>query len=46
MFALEGNMANRPVFWVTTKEKDFVQEQDIEFKWYPGFAISQKESKI
>lgn len=39
-------MAKRPVFVVTHSPKDYVEEIEIEFDWYPGFSISQKQKSI
>lgn len=36
-------MANRPVFYVSGKK---VQRKNIEFIWYSGFAVSQKQKCI
>lgn len=36
-------MANRPVFYV---KDDMIRCSDIEFQWFPGFAISQKRKSI
>ncbi|MEA3463805.1 MAG: hypothetical protein U9R14_01900 [Patescibacteria group bacterium] len=39
-------MANRPVFIPNKIDKPFVAEQDIEFKWIPGMAVSQKMKNV
>ncbi|MBJ6362484.1 DUF6977 family protein [Paenibacillus sp. GCM10012307] len=39
-------MAERPVFISSPEKKGFVEVRDIEFQWYPGFAISQKQKSI
>ncbi len=36
-------MAKRPVFF---KEKGVVKRTDIEFEWFAGFAVSQKQKSI
>ena len=36
-------MAKRPVFYA---ENDIVKSTDVEFQWYPGFAVSQKQKSI
>lgn len=35
-------MANRPIFVVSSKKNEFFKEESIEFKYFNGFAISQK----
>lgn len=39
-------MAERPVFIANPQKKGFVETKDIEFQWYPGFAITQKQKSI
>jgi hypothetical protein len=39
-------MAKRPVFITSTKEKGFVETVNIEFDWFPGFSIQQKQKSI
>lgn len=39
-------MAVRKVFRVSEKEENFTDEVDVEFKWYLGFAILQKQKSI
>lgn len=39
-------MAIRSVFKVSDSEKKYVDKIDVEFKWYPGFAVSQKQKSI
>lgn len=39
-------MAKRPVFVPATAGNELVQEIQIEFDWYPGFALSQKQKSI
>lgn len=39
-------MAIRSVFKVSNNENMYVDKIDIEFKWYPGFAVSQKQKSI
>lgn len=39
-------MAKRPIF-IPVFDKDYLYEEvDIEFQWYPGFAVSQKQKSI
>lgn len=39
-------MANRPIFIPKAEGKTFVEVLPVEFKWYPGFAITQKQKSI
>ncbi len=39
-------MTSRPVFIPNDNLNNFVQIKDINFTWYPGFAISQKIKSI
>ncbi len=39
-------MAVRSVFKVSNSEMRYIDKIDVEFKWYPGFAISQKQESI
>lgn len=39
-------MAIRSVYKVSNGENRYVDRIDIEFKWYPGFAASQKQKSI
>ena len=39
-------MAERPVFKPTLKSDDFVETINIEFQWFAGFAVSQKQKSI
>ncbi|MEH6945365.1 DarT1-associated NADAR antitoxin family protein [Bacillus sp. JJ722] len=39
-------MAERPVFISSGKEKGFVSTNDIEFEWFPGFSMKQKQRSI
>ncbi len=39
-------MAERPVFIPNERKGPFVRKISIEFKWYPGFAITQKRKSI
>lgn len=39
-------MANRPVFLPSTSPNSFVEKRDVEFKWFPGMAVSQKQKSI
>lgn len=39
-------MAKRPVFISNVKEKGYVSMQDIEFEWFPGFSVKQKQRSI
>ena len=39
-------MAKRPVFLPDTREVSFVRTIDVEFKWFPGFAKSQRQKSI
>ena len=39
-------MAKRPVFTPAFKEFPFVEAVNIEFKWHPGFSISQMRKSI
>jgi len=39
-------MANRPVFSTTTNKQQLFKENDIEFKFFNGFSLSQKSKSI
>lgn len=41
-------MANRPIFFANPQRSDShpVLEQSIEFQWYPGFSVTQKQKSI
>jgi len=39
-------MTTRPVFIPSSKIGEFVESIDIEFTWFPGFDISQKQKSI
>ncbi|MGG1229743.1 DarT1-associated NADAR antitoxin family protein [Bacillus halotolerans] len=39
-------MAERPVFISSVKEKGYVSTQEIEFEWFPGFSVKQKQKSI
>ncbi|MFR4053058.1 MAG: DUF6977 family protein, partial [Clostridium perfringens] len=39
-------MAKRSVYRVSNLNKDYVEEVEVEFKWYSGFSISQKQKSI
>lgn len=39
-------MATRPVYFLDTISDRFVKEELIEFKWYPGLSVSQKQKSI
>lgn len=39
-------MAIRSAFKVSNSNEQYVDKIDVEFKWYPGFAISQKQKSI
>ena len=39
-------MAKRPIFITNEKSSNFIDVADIDFKWYPGFDISQKQKSI
>lgn len=39
-------MATRPVFISQRSNTAFVREMDIEFKWFAGMAVSQKQKSI
>jgi hypothetical protein len=41
-----GNMAERPVFISCLEKNGFVKVENIEFQWYAGFAITQKQRSI
>ena len=38
-------MAIRPVF-ISTIDRKFVEQELVEFRWYAGFAVSQKQKSI
>jgi hypothetical protein len=39
-------MTKRPIFISNINKKNYVDEVEIEFKWFPGFAVSQKQKSI
>ncbi len=39
-------MATRPVFIANCEKRDFVEIVEIDFDWYPGFSIKQKQKSI
>ena len=39
-------MANRPFFIPTTNKKELVKTKTVEFKWFSGFAKTQKQKSI
>lgn len=39
-------MANRPIFVISDNKNEFFKEVNIEFTFYNGFAITQKEKSI
>src|SRR5437016_2509268 len=39
-------MARRPIFIPLTDGQPGVQEKLLEFKWYPGMSVSQKQKSI
>lgn len=39
-------MAIRPVFEVLDSGRSFVKVHNVDFKWYPGFAVVQKQKSI
>ena len=39
-------MACRPVYVVSNSKDKYVEEVLVDFKWYPGFAVSQKQKSI
>lgn len=39
-------MANRPVFIPVYEGNTYVQTTGVEFEWYPGLAVSQKQKSI
>lgn len=39
-------MANRPVFIAERNDNSFVKEKKINFEWFPGFSIKQKQKSI
>jgi len=39
-------MAARPIFIVNPKGGQFVTVRDIQFEWFPGFAVVQKQKSI
>jgi hypothetical protein len=43
---MEVIMANRPVFIAVDEKNKYVKEKNIEFEWFPGFSINQKQKSI
>ena len=39
-------MTQRPVYFPSEVEGKFVNVKNIEFKWYSGFAVVQKQKSI
>ena len=39
-------MANRPFFIPSTNKEDLVETQTLEFKWFSGFAKTQKQKSV
>lgn len=39
-------MAERPVFLSTPEIMGYVEEKDINFEWFPGFSVKQKQKSI
>lgn len=39
-------MAKRPIFVPSNTPSELVKEVNVEFDWYPGFSITQKEKSI
>lgn len=39
-------MAKRSVYRVSDNDKKYIEEKVVDFTWYPGFAISQKQKSI
>ncbi|MEK3937243.1 hypothetical protein MKY41_18205 [Sporosarcina sp. FSL W7-1349] len=39
-------MAQRPVFISNKDEKELVEAKNIEFEWFPGFSVKQKQRSI
>ncbi|MBU3205203.1 DarT1-associated NADAR antitoxin family protein [Clostridium algidicarnis] len=39
-------MAKRSVFKVSDSPEKYIEKIDVEFKWYPGFSVSQKQKSI
>lgn len=39
-------MANRPVFIPVLSGNTYVATKEVEFEWFPGFAVSQKQKSI
>lgn len=39
-------MAKRPVFIADTKSREYVKSEHIEFEWFAGFAVAQKQKSI
>ncbi|MGH0430233.1 DarT1-associated NADAR antitoxin family protein [Bacillus hominis] len=39
-------MAERPVFISNRNENDYVKVKNIEFEWFPGFSVKQKQKSV
>lgn len=39
-------MAKRSVYRVSNEEKKYIEDIEVDFTWYPGFAVSQKQKSI
>ena len=39
-------MAKRPIFLYSDKPDSLIEKIQVEFKWHPGLAVSQKQKSI
>ena len=39
-------MTERPIFQITKSGDDLVKKINVEFSWFPGFSIEQKQKSI
>lgn len=39
-------MAKRSVYRVSNEDKKYIEDIEVDFIWYPGFAVSQKQKSI
>lgn len=39
-------MAERPVFISSRNENDYIKIKNIEFEWFPGFSVKQKQKSV
>lgn len=39
-------MANRPIFVSESTKDSFINEVNVEFQWFPGMAVTQKQKSI